>query len=158
MMWCQLLGLPLCQLHRCHLCGTPVDHQGTHGLHCRKSLGQHPRHSAINDIIKKSLRSAKILAHLEPVGICRSNGKRPDGATILLWKSGRILVWDTTCPDTFAPSHIDLAGREAGAESKQAEGMKKAKYSELSTMHHSSQWQSKPLESLDQRHVTSSRS
>ena len=55
------LGLPLCQLHRCHLCWTPVDHQGTHGLYCRKSLGRHPRHSAINDIIK---RSTKILAHL----------------------------------------------------------------------------------------------
>ena len=113
-----------------------MDHQGTHGLHCRKSLGRHPRHSAINDIIKRSLGSAKISAHLEPVGICRSDGKIPDGATILPWKCGRILVWDATCPDTFAPSHIDLARREAEAVAKQAEGMKKAKYSELSTTHH----------------------
>ena len=43
--------------------------------------------------------------------------------------------WDATCPDTFAPTHIDLAGREAGAVAKQAKGMKKAKYSELSTTH-----------------------
>ena len=63
--------------------GSPVDHQGNHGLHWRKSLGRHPRHSAINDLIKRSLGSAKIPAHLEPAGICRSDGKRPDGATVL---------------------------------------------------------------------------
>ena len=45
-----------------------------------------------------------------------------------------IAMWFTLL--TFAPSHIDLAGREAGAIAKQAEGMKKAKYSELSTTHH----------------------
>ena len=113
-----------------------MDQQGTHGLHCRKSLGSHPRYSAINYVSKRSLGSAKVSAHLEPVEICRSDGKSPDGATILPWKSGRILVWDATCPDTFVPSHINMAGREAGAITKQAEGMKMAKYSELSTMHH----------------------
>ena len=102
------------------------DRQGTHGLHCRKSLGRHPRHSAINDLIKRSLGSAKIPAHLEPAGICRSDGKRPDGATVLPWRSGRILVWDATCPDTFAPSHRDLATRVAGAVADQAEERKKA--------------------------------
>ena len=43
------LGVPLCQPHKCQLCGSPVDRQGTHGLHCQKSLGRHPCHSAIND-------------------------------------------------------------------------------------------------------------
>ena len=130
------LGVPICQPHKCQLCGSPVDRQGTHGLHCRKSLGCHPRHSAINDLIKRSLGSAKILAHLEPVGICRSVGKRPDGATVLPWRSGRILVWDATCPDTFAPSLCDLATRGAGAVADQAEERKKAKYAELATTHH----------------------
>ena len=130
------LGVPICQPHKCQLCGSPVDRQGTHGLHCRKSLGRHPRHSAINDLIKRSLGSAKIPAHLEPAGICRSDGKRPDGATVLPWRSGRILVWDATCPDTFAPSHRDLATRGAGAVADQAEERKKAKYSELATTHH----------------------
>ena len=115
------LGAPICQPHKCQLCGSPVDRQGTHGLHCRKSLGRHPRHSAINDLIKRSLGSAKIPAHLEPAGICRSDGKRPDGATVLPWKSGRILVWDATCPDTFAPSHRDLATRGAGAVAYQVD-------------------------------------
>ena len=107
--------------HNCQLCGTPVDGHGTHGLHCRNSVGHHPCHSANNDLIKRSLASAKISAHLKPVGVCRSDGKRPDGAKVLPWRSGRILVWDATCPDTFAPSHIDLAAGGAGAMADQAE-------------------------------------
>ena len=130
------LGIPLCQPHRCQLCGTPVDCQGTHGLHCRKSAGHQLRHSAINDLVKRSLGSAKISAHLQPVGICRSDGKRPDWATVLPWRSGRILVWDATCPDTFAPSHLGLASRGAGAVADQAEERKRTKYAELTTTHH----------------------
>ena len=112
-----------------------MDSRGTHGLHWRKSLGRHPRHMAINNIIKRSLASAKVSAHLELAGICRSDGKRPDGTTIMPWKSGRVLVRDATCPDTFAPSHLQLAVREAGAVADQAE-RKKAKYAELAATHH----------------------
>ena len=130
------LGMPLCQPHACQQCGTPVDCLGTHGPHCRKSVGRHPRHSAINDLVKRSLGSAKITAHLEPVGISRSDAKRPDGATVLPWRSGRILVWNATCPDTFAPSHLDLAARGAGTVADQAGARKRAKYAELATTHH----------------------
>ena len=41
-----------------------------------------------------------------------------------------------TCPDTFAPSHLQLAVREAGAVADQAERKKKAKYAELAATHH----------------------
>ena len=98
-------------------------------------MERHPRHSAINDVIKRSLGAAKISAHLVPVRICRSDKKTPDGATVLPRRSGRILVWDTTCPDTFAPSHIDLAAKGAGAVANKAEERKKAKYAELATTH-----------------------
>ena len=98
------LGVSLCHPHQCQLCGTWVYHSGTHGLHCGRSPGRHPRHAAVNDLIKRSLASAKISAHLEPVGICRADGKRPDGATVIPWKSGKVLIWDVTCPDTLAPS------------------------------------------------------
>ena len=130
------LGVPLCHPHECHLCGAGVDHQGTYGLHCQRTLGRHPRHMAINDLIKRSLATAKIAAHLEPAGICRADGKRPDGATVMPWKGGRVLVWDATCPDTFAPSHLQLATREAGAVADQAERRKVAKYIELAATHH----------------------
>ena len=131
------LGVPLYQPHKCQQCRTPVDGRGTHGLHCRKSVGRHLRHSAINDVIKRSLGAAKISAHLEPVGICRSRSdrKRPDGTTVLPWRSGRILIWNATCPNTFAPSHIDLVARGPGAVADQAEERKKAMYTELATTH-----------------------
>ena len=35
-------------------------------------------------------------AHLEPTGLCHSDGKCPDGASIMPWSCGRVLVWDAT--------------------------------------------------------------
>ena len=116
--------------------GAHVDHLPTRGLSCHKSQGRHSRHAAINDLIKRSLAAVKIPAHLEPTGISRSDGKRPHGATIVPWKGRRVLVWDATCPYTFAPSHITLATREAGAVADEAERRKKQKYSSLMTSHH----------------------
>ena len=63
------LGGSLCRPHSCVHCGNQVDHLGHHGLRCRKSQGRHPRHAAINDIIKRALTSAKIPSHLESIGI-----------------------------------------------------------------------------------------
>ena len=102
-------------------CGADVSTHGTHGLSCRFSKGRHSRHAAVNDIVKRSLESAKIPCHLEPTGLFRSDGKRPDGASIVPWKGGKVLVWDATCPDTLAPSYSTLAVREAGAVAADAE-------------------------------------
>ena len=33
------------------------------------------------------------------------NGKRPDDAALAPWKSGCLMVWDATCPDTLAASY-----------------------------------------------------
>ena len=77
------LGLSLCRPHMCTSCGVEVDNLGTHGLSCRFSKGRHSRHAAINDSIKRSLACAKVPSHLEPTGLYRSDGKRPDGATIV---------------------------------------------------------------------------
>ena len=51
------------------------------------------------------------------------------------WRGGKMLVWDTTCPDTLAPSYSSLATREAGAVAEEAERRKKAKYSHLERSH-----------------------
>ena len=77
------LGASLCHPHECHLCGTGVDYQGTHRLHCQKSLSRHPHHMVINDLIKRSLATAKMVAHLEPVGICQAGRKRLDGGNVM---------------------------------------------------------------------------
>ena len=52
------------------------------------------------------------------------------------WRNGRTLVWDATCPDTFAPSHVALAAREAGLVASQAEKAKTQKYALLGFSHH----------------------
>ena len=106
---------------------------GTHGLSCRSSEGRHSRHAAINDIICRTLSSAGIPARLEPPGLLRSDGKRPDGMTLVPWSSGRPLVWDATCSDTFAESYRSQATSGAGCVAALAEVRKQAKYSFLPT-------------------------
>ena len=130
------LGAPLCHPHSCCHCGAAVDKRAIHGLSCYKSEGRYSRHAAINNIIKRSLAAAQIPSVLEPPGLCRSDGKRPDGVTIIPWKTGRTLVWDATCTDTFAASHLTLAAREARAVAALAEERKRAKYLDLAQTHH----------------------
>ena len=86
---------------------------------------------AVNDIIHRTLSSAGIPSRLEPPGLSKSDGKRPDGVTFVPWSSGRPLVWDATWPDTFAPSHRGHATRSAGCVGEQAEGKKAEKYAHL---------------------------
>lgn len=125
------LGCRFCQPHTCR-CGTVVDELGHHGLSCLKSSGRISRHSALNDIIKRSLTSAGFPTILEPVGISRSDGKRPDGLTLIPWAKGRSLMWDATCVDTVAPSHIASTQKIAGAAAESAVQIKKRKYSHIS--------------------------
>ena len=75
------LGSLLCIAHTC-VSGTKVDQSGVHGLCCRKSAGRFSRQAQVNDIIKRALSSAHIPSILEPNGVSRSDGKRPDGMTI----------------------------------------------------------------------------
>ena len=110
------LGVAICHPHRCCSCGADVDSLGTHGLSCRSSSGRFCRHAAVDDIVKRSLYSARIPSHLEPSGLYRSDGRRPDGASIVPRKEGRVLMWDATCPDTLAPSYLSIATAEAGAK------------------------------------------
>ena len=63
-------------------------------------------------------------------------GKRPDGATIAPWKSGRPLVWDATCPDTYAASYVIQSTSEVRAVAKLAETKKRDKYLAIARSHH----------------------
>ena len=89
------------------------------------------RHSHVNDLIKRALASAETPSILEPNGLCRSDGKRPDGLTLYPWSGGKNLVWDYTCRDTLAQSHVAGTSKEAGSAAVTAEGSKMALYSEL---------------------------
>ena len=126
------LGLPICQQHRCR-CGATVDRFGLHPLSCRLSAGRIPRHYALNDVIKRALNSAGFHSILEPVGLDRGDGKRPDGLTVFPFEAGKSLIWDATCSDTFAPSALLTSASDPGSAARVAEERKVAKYSSLST-------------------------
>ena len=126
------LGTPLCHPHTCQ-CGAQVDQFGRHGLSCKSAEGRHSRHSQVNDLIKRALGSAQTPAIREPPGLCRHDQKRPDGLTLLTWSQGRSLVWDYTCSDTLAPSHLPSTSQEAGKSALQAEKRKLSRYEGLAT-------------------------
>ena len=127
------LGVPLCQPHICYQCGAEVDYLATHGFSCRWSIGRHSRHATLNDIIHRALTTAKIPSCLEPSGLHYSDGKRPDGASLVSWKRGKVLLWDATCEDTFVPSYISKAAMEAGLIANHAMERKQAKYRHLAS-------------------------
>ena len=93
------------------------------------------RHNAVNDLIKRALASAGIPAILEPNSLSRSDGKRPDGLTVLPWSNGRCIVWDFTCPDTLAPSHLNRAVVSPSSVANDAESRKSTKYTSLSALY-----------------------
>ena len=81
------------------------------------------------------MSAGNIPSHLELSGLYRSDGKRPDGITIAPWETGRTLIWDATCIDTFAPSYIHTAVKEAGLVAEIAEIRQRKNYEALSVVH-----------------------
>lgn len=128
------LGAPVCAPHIC-VCGSPVDSTGRHGLSCRKSAGRLSRHGAVNDLIKRALTSAEVPCRLEPSSLSRDDDKRPDGMSLSPWSNGRCLVWDFTCPDTLAHSHVNTAVSGPGIVASEAEDRKRLKYASLSPLY-----------------------
>ncbi|OWA52982.1 hypothetical protein BV898_17420 [Hypsibius exemplaris] len=107
------LGAAVCQPHRCQACGREVREDGHHGLSCAFGISRGSRHSAINEVIKRAIVSAGVPAIREPPGLCRADGKRPDGMTMVPWRHGKALLWDATVSDTVAVSHIVGSTAEA---------------------------------------------
>ena len=124
------VGLNVCLAHQCR-CGATVQLDGLHPLSCRFSAGQFPRHSAINNIIKRSLDTAGLHSILEPVGLDRGDGRRPDGVTSFPFKGGKALAWDATCTDSFSASNLYSTILNPGSASSAAEDLKRRKYSQL---------------------------
>ena len=108
-----------------------MDPWARHDLSCKNARGTHPRHSQVNDLIKRALASAGTPSILEPNGLTRSDGKRPDGLTLYPWRGGKSLIWDYTCRDTMAQSHVSGTSKEAGSAAQTAEKTKMSLYSEL---------------------------
>lgn len=131
---CLRLGATVCEPHNCP-CGAMVTADGSHGLSCRLGPGRLARHATLNDLISRGLSRAGIPNIKEPPGMSRTDGKRPDGLTLIPWRSGRCLVWDVTVSDTVAPSYLQSSSAFAGAAAEQAATRKITKYSQLLQTH-----------------------
>lgn len=68
---------------------------------------------------------------LEPHGLSRRDGKRPDGLTSYPWSNGKSLIWDVTVVDTLAASYVNVSSSKSGAVADQAEREKHNNYIEL---------------------------
>jgi len=108
-----------------------VDSFGTHGLCCKFSGGRLVKHKDLNNIINKGLSTANVPSSLEPKGLFRDDGKKPDGMTLVPWSKGQCMVWDATCVDTLANSYIDSSKRCAGRAAEIAANKKINKYKKL---------------------------
>ena len=85
------LGVPIVVEHTC-VCGSKADVFGPHGLSCRCSGGHIPRHAVVNETIHCALVSGGVPAVLEPVDVCRNDGKRPDDVSLIPWSRGLPLL------------------------------------------------------------------
>lgn len=124
------LGGKICHPHVCR-CGADVLEDGVHGLSCTKNLTKYPRHSVMNNIIQRSLSSINVPTTLEPPGLSRTDGKRPDGLTLIPWLRGKPLIWDATCLDTLANSYVNKTSIRAGAAAELGSKIKHKTYTEL---------------------------
>ena len=121
------LGAKLCESHQCTFSALH-DARGLHGLSCRRSTGRQARHSLLNDTIWRAMNKSGVQLTKEPAGLLRSDGKRPDGVTLIPWAKGRYRTWDVTVPDTFfATSHIASTSYLPGAAAEHTAMVKKQK-------------------------------
>jgi len=93
--------------------------------------GRSVRHHALNELVARAFSTAAIPNSKEPQGLCRSDGKRPDGLTLVPWQSGRALIWDVTVVCPLADSCVASAAREARSVDELAATKKEDKYSGL---------------------------
>ena len=69
---------------------------------------------------------------LEPRGLYRTDGNRPDVVTNISWEMGKQLVWDLAVVDAPAPNRLNQGSLcNPGTTAAEAEGRKIEKYREL---------------------------
>jgi hypothetical protein len=107
-----------------------VNSKGHHALICKNSAGRSHRHRICNVIINKSLQRAGFSTTLEPTGLIRRDGKRPDGVTLRPpWRRGLQLIWDFSCSSEFAAKNNSPKFLE------QCENQKINKYADITGPH-----------------------
>ena len=92
------------------------------------ALGNKKKKIIINDSISRAFASVKIQVAKEPSGLFRTDGKRPDGLTLIPWQRGLSL----TVATMLADSYISASASSAGAAAEMAASRKQAKCAALS--------------------------
>jgi hypothetical protein len=77
------------------------------------------------------LTSIRVNSTLEPNGLSRDDGKRPEGITLVPWIKGQPLVWDVTIVDTLAHSYVLKTSEVSGFAAEMACKRKHSKYSSI---------------------------
>jgi hypothetical protein len=83
------------------------------------------------NVIKETFRSAKIPASLEPLGLLRHDGRRPDGVSLIPVERGRAIAWDFTCVNRLAASHVILGTQDGPTVANKAEERKNEHYKDM---------------------------
>jgi len=60
-----------------------------------------------------------------------TDGKRPDGVTLLPWNQGKCVTWDVTVSDTLAQSYLHETYQTPGAAAEATAERKTNKYTSL---------------------------
>jgi hypothetical protein len=74
------------------------------------------------------IKGCDVNSTLEPNGLSRDDGKRPDGMTLVPWNKGQPLVWDVTVVDTLADSYVLKTSEVSGFAAEMACKRKHNKY------------------------------
>ena len=95
---------------------------------CRRGAARGARHKTLNEIVRDALNEAGQVSILEPPGLSRTDGKRPDGVTVMPFERGLPMAWDVTVVHTCASSYLRVSTYENGAAAAAAEIKKERKY------------------------------
>jgi hypothetical protein len=127
---CLRFGAPVITECFC-ICGASNDKFGNHALTCPSMRSRHTRHQTCNKVIQEALKSGGIPSSLEPRGLLRDDGKRPDGVSLLPWSRGRVVAWDFTCTHRLAPANARVATGDGPTVAIESEHRKRNHYSAL---------------------------
>ena len=128
------LGDALCQTHLCPYRAL-VDVNGLRGLSCKLCSDKHSRHASIKDIIYRACCRADIPAVKGPIELTKTDGKRPDGSTLVPRSADKCVLLDVTIADNLLPSYAAISSVSAGSVAEQSSARKLAKYNELAISH-----------------------
>ena len=127
---CLRLGTSLCKPHQCPLANRLMQ-EVCNCLSCKRGARRSIRHNDLNDIIYQALARASMPSILEPPWLSRTDGKRPDGLTLIPSQRGKSVTWDVTVTDTVAESYLYLTSVKVGGAAENATTRKKDKYVDL---------------------------